>query len=277
MKPLPQRGAGVRDLGVPVPPEPMPGRLGLRPLKRWRYVGAFGPEVMLCVGDARVGPLPQRFWAVAEPGRPVRAATGIRRGGVRIEGPRARVESGDVQIDVTVEERDGVESVNPSGRDGYVWTRKQAGVAVRGDVRVGARSYSLDCLGVVDDTAGYHQRHTNWVWSAGVGTATGGERVGWNLVTGVNDAERDSERAIWIDGAASEPGPVEFAADLSRIVFADGSELRFSEWSAREDRSNVLLLRSSYRQPFGTFTGALPGGVQLAEGYGVMEEHDVFW
>ena len=31
------------------------------------------------------------------------------------------------------------------------------------------------------------------------------------------------------------------------------------------------------RQPFGTFAGALPGGIELAQGYGVMEEHDVRW
>jgi hypothetical protein len=36
-------------------------------------------------------------------------------------------------------------------------------------------------------------------------------------------------------------------------------------------------VRSRYRQPFGTFSGALPGGIELADGYGVMEEHDVWW
>ena len=40
---------------------------------------------------------------------------------------------------------------------------------------------------------------------------------------------------------------------------------------------NLLLLRSDYRQPFGVFSGTLPGGLELAEGYGVMEQHDVHW
>jgi hypothetical protein len=35
-------------------------------------------------------------------------------------------------------------------------------------------------------------------------------------------------------------------------------------------------VRSSYRQPFGTFSGEL-AGLELAAGYGVMEAHDVFW
>jgi hypothetical protein len=40
---------------------------------------------------------------------------------------------------------------------------------------------------------------------------------------------------------------------------------------------NLIVMRSRYRQPFGTFAGELPGGLRLAEGYGVMEEHDVRW
>jgi hypothetical protein len=34
---------------------------------------------------------------------------------------------------------------------------------------------------------------------------------------------------------------------------------------------------SDYRQPFGTFTGELPGGFPLADGFGVMERHAVRW
>ena len=41
--------------------------MGTRPLKRWRYVGVYTPELMLCVGDARIGGIPQRWWAVALP------------------------------------------------------------------------------------------------------------------------------------------------------------------------------------------------------------------
>src|SRR3954469_19302894 len=277
---LPRRGPDVRTLDLPVPPDPMPSWRGTRPLKRWRYIGAYCDEVMLCVGEVRVGPVPQRFWALAEPGRPIAEATTIGRGGVRIDGSRAHVSARGVRIDLEVDEGGGVESIHPSGRGGYVWTRKQAAVAARGEVRVGGRMFSLACDAVGDDTAGYHQRHTSWTWSAGVGTGTRGERIGWNLVTGVNDSPRESERAVWVDGEPFEPPPVTFTDDLSRIDF-DGERsdaaLHFSEWSAREDRTNALLVRSSYRQPFGTFTGSFPGGVQLERGFGVVEVHDVHW
>jgi hypothetical protein len=45
----------------------------------------------------------------------------------------------------------------------------------------------------------------------------------------------------------------------------------------REQDTNVLLIRSRYRQPFGTFAGELPGGLALASGHGVMEWHEARW
>ena len=71
---------------------------------------------------------------------------------------------------------------------------------------------------------------------------------------------------------AAGGGPSTFADDLRSV-----DRLRFVPEAVRERRENLLLIRSSYRQPFGTFGGELPGGVALAEGYGVMEEHDAWW
>jgi hypothetical protein len=242
-----------------------------RPLKRWRYVGVYGPELMLCVGDARVAGVPQRWWAVAEPDGRLHERTGRLRRAVSLEPGRVRVRDGAAAIDLELDEGAGVEVVSPSGRS-WAWTRKQAGVPVRGRVEVDGRSWEIDGEGFVDDSAGYHERHTRWRWSAGVGRGAAGERLAWNLVEGLHDSAEASERTVWVDGEPHEVGPVAFAADLSRV-----GDLRFSEWCARVDYSNMLVFRSRYRQPFGTFEGALPGGARVAEGWGVMEEHDVRW
>src|SRR5438034_8531481 len=129
---LPNRGAGVRSLGLAIPPERMAPMRGGRPLKRWRYLGLYGPEVMLCAGDFRVGLLRQQFWAVAERGRPLRECSSLRSAGVAFDGPQLSLRSASVRLELTAEEGEGVESVHPSGRRGYVWTRKQAGVPMRG-------------------------------------------------------------------------------------------------------------------------------------------------
>jgi len=278
MSTLPLRGAGIGDLGLALPPAPMPRRRRGRPLKRWRYVGVYTPELMLCVGEAWVGPLPQRWWAVALPNGALRERTTFRAGGVSLEGSAVRVEARGVRIDLRLEESRGIEVVSPVGDSGgYIWTRKQACVPVSGSVEVDGRRHAVDDdCGFVDDSAGYHARHTAWRWSAGVGRAVDGRRVGWNLVSGIHDAIAASERTLWVDSSRCELGPVRFADDLSHIS-SDEVELRFDEWSRREHSTNSLLIRSSYSQPFGTFSGSLPGGVELAKGYGVMESHDARW
>ena len=243
-----------------------------RPLKRWRYVGLYRPDVMACIGDARVAGMPQRWWAVALPDGTLHEWTGAGRGGVDLAPGRARVETDAVSIDLALDEGPGVEVVSPSGGS-YIWTSKQAPVRARGLVRVGEREWRVDGDEVfVDESAGYHRRHTVWRWSAGIGRAESGATVAWNLVAGVHDSARASERTVWVDGGAHEVGDQEFADDLSGV-----GGLGFTPWSTREDHTRRLLFRSDYLQPFGSFTGELPGGLRLASGYGVMEWHDVYW
>ncbi len=278
MPEFPIRGAGVRDLAVPLPPDRMPAWRAGRPLKRWRYVGVYTPELMLCVGDAKIGPVPQRWWAVALPGGELRERTTFGSGGVAFEGSTVRVAAKGVRIELRLEESAGMEIVSPvDDRGAYIWTRKQACVPVRGTVELdGARHEIEGDAGFIDDSAGYHPRHTVWKWSAGVGTAEDGRRVGWNLVTGLHDDPAVSERTLRVDGESRHVGPVKFADDLTKIA-GDGLDLRFDEWSRREHSTNALLMSSAYSQPFGTFSGRLANGLQLAEGFGVMEQHDVRW
>jgi uncharacterized protein DUF2804 len=254
MATLPIRGEAVRALDLPLPPGRMPILRRGRPLKRWRYLAVYGPELMLCVGDARIAGVPQRWWAVALPD------------GRLFEGSR------DGPIDLSFDEGPGVEVASPHGRS-YIWTRKQAGIRVSGTVRVAGREFHVDGpLGFIDESAGYHARHTRWRWSAGIGRARDGRAVAWNLVDGVHDAPIASERTVWVEGEPHEVEPQQFAEDLSAV-----GGLRFTEWCAREDHTNLLVMRSDYRQPFGSFAGALPGGLELESGYGVMEWHDVRW
>jgi hypothetical protein len=243
-----------------------------RPLKRWHYVGAYGPELMLCAGDAHIGPLRQRFWAVATPDGRLREKTAlIGSGGVRVGRREVAIDGPGVRARLTVDARQAVETLSAHGGS-YIWTAKQGGVAVSGLVELDGQPIQFEARGIVDQSAGYHARHTVWSWSAGVGIAADGRPAAWNLVTGVHDAVEASERTVWIEGEPREVGPVEFAPDLSRVA-----GLAFTEWSAREDNTNALLLKTKYRQPFGTFKGTLPDGTELQEGYGVMESHDVKW
>ncbi len=283
----------------------MPLFRGTRPLKRWRYVGIFCDELMACAATVQVGPASQTFWAVVSredcrlrerthtfagrgavtlaPGRlRVRDGAGIDPGrphvrdGAAISG-RLRARDNGVALDLALAENAGIEALCPHGR-GYVWTRKQAGILATGTVALdGGPQRAIEALAVVDDTAGYHARVTEWRWAAGVGVDPDGTPLAFNLVEGVNDPPTGSERAVWVAGKPHEVAAVHFAADLSWIDSADGSQLRFTAEAQRSRHENLLLVRSDYRAPFGTFSGTLPGGIELASGMGVVEHHRARW
>ena len=239
-----------------------------RPLKRWRYVGVFGADAMACFGTVRIGVLPQAFWAVLdgaglrERTRFVPGAVDLSDGVVRVRGVAdLRVEPDGTPIEVT--NRHGAQTI---------WTRKTP-ARVRGEL--GGRRVDLPAL--VDDSAGYHARVTEWEWAAGAGTSADGRDVRWNLVTGIHDGATGSERRIWVDGEPYEVGPVTFSEALDEVDFAEGGALRFAARAERARDDNLLLFASDYRQPFGTASGTLPGGIELVNGAGVMERHRARW
>jgi hypothetical protein len=268
-------------LPVAVPPARMAPLLGTRPLKRWRYVAAFSEQLMLCAATAAVGPARSSWWAVWDRQR------GTLHERTRLAGPalvrfdhggRLRVRDRGVEIDLVIDEGCAVESLNGHGHGhGYVWTRKQAARPVTGRVVVEGRVLVLDGLAVVDDTAGYHARETEWWWSAGVGRDADGAPIGWNVVTGVNDGPRASERSVWVAGTSHEVGPVVLAPDMSAVDFAEGDRLAFAAEAMRERRDHLVIVRSDYRQPFGAFAGSLPGVGQVSDALGVMEHHVARW
>ena len=298
------RGPGPGRPEVPLPPGKVPIRRSGSWRKRWRYLAAFADELMLCAARVQVGPVGQTFWAVWDRERremhertkllpPVvaRGEVWTQRGGeddeglidwapegggtlVRIEAA-AKGDEPQVRAFLRAGEGPWAEAVCPTGEeDLYVWTRKRP-VSVECDVRIGERRIRAEARGIEDESCGYHPAHTVWDWSAGVGESSDGRAVAWNLVSGVNDPDERSERAIWVDGSASEPGPATFEG-LEAIAL-DGARLEFSAEAERSREEKRAFVSYSYRQPFGIFTGSLPGDVELARGFGVMEHHDAHW
>jgi len=224
----------------------------------------------------------------------------VRRGVVELPPGRMTIRDGGVLLDLALAEDEGFQARcqhgggsgggktrsrggrgggdDDSGGGGEVWTRKQAGVRAHGTLALdGGPAREIEALAVIDDTAGYHARHTEWWWSAGVGTDEDGAPLAWNLVAGVNDPQTGSERAVWIAGEPREAPPVRFATDLSEILAEDGSRLSFLAEAERRRRESLLIVSSDYTAPFGTFSGTLPGGIRLADGLGVVEHHRAKW
>ena len=295
LKRLPWRGADDDRPDLPLPPQSMPLRSAGGWRKRWRWVGAFGEEIMVCAGSVQVGALGQSFWAILDRASgELLERTRMRMPGARGEvwselgggswelgfdasGAITRIDSGEVSAKLRIGEGTWAECVCPNGEGAYVWTRKRVST-ISCDLRLpGGRRIREELRGLEDESAGYHPRHTVWSWSAGVGAATDGRLVGWNLVEGVNDPPSSSERAIWVEGEEipREPGPVSFDG-LDGIAFEGGSRLDFRSEAERARSENKLVVRYSYRQPFGSFSGSLDG-IELDHALGVMESHDARW
>jgi Protein of unknown function (DUF2804) len=278
---LPWRGRADERPALPVPPEQMPLLLGRRFRKRWRWVGAFADNLIVFAAIVQVGPAAMTFWGIWDRERrrlweSTRRDFPGRRREVSMPGRSVRVRAGSIQFELELDEGFPIECMCPNGEGGYSWTRKAAGMPVRGEVRIGRRANELDGLGVVDDSAGYHRRYTSWKWSAGVGAARDGRKIAWNLVTGINDPPSSSERTIWVAGEPMEPGPVHFQG-LESIHFEDESRLHFTAETQRTHHEGIpLLARSDYEAPFGRFGGSL-NGLPVESGLGVMEAHDAIW
>lgn len=266
---------------VPLPPQPMPLHRGTRPLKRWCYVGLFGPDLSIGAGTVHLGPVPHSFWAVWDRRAGVldTEARLLAPGRTAVTPASVAIHSGPVRLELAVTPAgEPVEVVSPHGRS-YIWTRKTP-IRAGGHLAVGMEIRPVSGLGILDESAGYHARDTGWEWSAGVGTTIDGWPVVWNLVRGIHDSATMSERTVWVNGRPAEAPVVRFSTDLDEVWGADGSVLRFEEEATWGRRENLGLVRSDYTQPFGRFEGTLPGGVELSQqdpAFGVMERHRARW
>ena len=187
---------------------------GGRPLKRWRYVGVFGDELMACFGAVRIGVLPQAFWAVLD-GDELRERTRFRPGAVDLSEGAVRVRR---------RRRPG-RSRPPASRSRSSTARRAADLdaqVARARARHAGRASAVDLPALVDESAGYHARVTEWEWAAGAGVDADGRDVRWNLVTGIHDGATGSERRVWVDGTPHEVGPVTFSPGLDEVRFAEG-------------------------------------------------------
>src|SRR4051794_1302227 len=142
---------------------------GRRPLKRWRYVGVYGPDVMLCAANVRIGGVPQGFWAVWDrAARELTERTVFRPGAVSV--PDGGLRAAGIALTLAPD-GEPVEIVSAHG-DQYIWTRKQP-VRARGTVDAGGRGIDVDAHGVGGEPAGSHPRRPRRGGAAGGGARRG--------------------------------------------------------------------------------------------------------
>jgi hypothetical protein len=143
-------------------------------------------------------------------------------------------------------------------------------------------------LAAFDWTRTVALRHTSWNWASLAHHLPGGHRVGLNLSARVyvDGAGRQMENALWLDGRLHGLDNVEFSVPDAPLrepwrIHGEHLDLRFEPLATRQQHVNLGLVRSTFVQPFGHFSGWLqgPGGERLTleRAPGVVEDHDALW
>jgi hypothetical protein len=184
---------------------------------------------------------------------------------------------------------DSLNLVTRNGLNGFNYTSKEAGLSVQGRIKAGGKEYVMDPAfpsGNLDYTFGVLKRSTFWNWASGGGLTENGRHTGFNFAQGMNETGF-TENAFWVNGKMAKVDSVHF--DYARknllapwkLKSTDGKvDLLFTPEGERAKNLNLLLIKSYYHQPFGTFTGTLSDGKEtykLKEVYGFTEEHDAVW
>lgn len=177
----------------------------------------------------------------------------------------------------------------PTAVNGWVYAQKVAGVRCSGRISSPLGVFDLEQVGAFahhDWSAGYMRPETHWNWACLSGLA-GQRRVGLNLSCGVNETSY-TENCFWLDGELVKVDTVRFAFDRDhplkpwQIDSHDGQvALRFEARGMHQERTNLGVIASNFKQIFGVFNGVLrPDGrpeVPISNCWGFVEDQYVKW
>ncbi|KAA1172051.1 DUF2804 domain-containing protein [Marinobacter salinexigens] len=238
----------------------------------------------LAIGT-RIEPAPEQGVASFSKGDlSINITPGVGGRNVSVSGP------GGIEVDLELkDDLDPLRLVSPAGYNGWVFTRKSAGLPVDGEIRWGQDIWRCDesSRGSIDWSCGFMRRETAWNWACIAGKLASGHSLGLNLASGVNETGV-TENALWINGRCIKLGAARFSFDRYQpekdwaVTTDDGRvDLRFTPSGVRKERLNALILASNFRQFIGTFEGQVvddSGQVIPVKGVrGLMEDHFARW
>ncbi|MGO1461227.1 MAG: DUF2804 domain-containing protein [Marinobacter sp.] len=197
---------------------------------------------------------------------------------------------GGIRIELTLrQDNDPLRLVCPAGYNGWVFTRKSAGLPVEGEIRWGHSIWRCGgtARGAIDWSCGFMRRETAWNWASLAGQLQDGRSIGLNLANGVNETGM-TENALWLDGQCHKLGAVRFRFDRYdvgadwHVTTEDGRvDLHFAPAAARKEKLNAGILASNFRQYVGTYSGTVrdESGAKIAiQGLrGLVEDHFARW
>ncbi len=176
------------------------------------------------------------------------------------------------------------------GRNGWVYAHKVAAVPVTGTVSGDFGRYDMQTIkayGHHDFSAGYMRRETFWNWACFSGELEDGRSVGLNVSCGVNETSY-SENCYWVAGACNSAGLAQFSYEQDDpmlpwvVTFSHGdSRLTFQPEGLHQERMNIGLIASNFKQVFGRFDGYIQTTdgerLEIVNQYGFVEDQYAKW
>lgn len=199
----------------------------------------------------------------------------------------------DIHVSASLQEGQHYEPLRVCSQAGYgrwVYTQKGAGLPVNGTIRWGDIEHGLKpqtASGSYDWSGGFMRRETSWNWACFSGLLADGRRVGLNLAAGVNETGI-TENAFWLDGKMIKLDMANFVFDRYqpekkwRVSTTDSClELTFTPQGKRQEKLDVIVLASNFKQMFGHFSGTYRHKdgeiIRLIDVPGFMEDHYAKW
>ncbi|QYJ90987.1 DUF2804 domain-containing protein [Shewanella halotolerans] len=179
---------------------------------------------------------------------------------------------------------------NPTGYSGWTYTQKHNCLKLGGSLTIHHEPQPLNrALAGYDFSAGYMRRETSWRW-ASINGYQGDDLLGLNLAAGVNETGCN-ENVFWVNGERHLLGPVHFAFSRApesaddaswQISSQDGRvALNFRPLNRRQEKLNLWLLKSNFRQYLGYFDGEIRDGLgrthRIDNLLGLTEDHFARW
>ena len=175
----------------------------------------------------------------------------------------------------------------PTGYNGFTYTEKSNALKVTGSLEFQSKPLDLtQALAGYDFSAGFMRRQTSWRW-ASISAMVEGLAFGLNMAAGVNETGL-CENALWFDGQIQHLSPASFVFDRTddkkpwQVISLCGEvQLEFTPLYCRQEKVNIGLLASNFRQYVGLYTGfvVLQNGTKLPlnEVKGLAEDHYAKW
>lgn len=179
--------------------------------------------------------------------------------------------------------------VTPAGHDGWTFTEKCSNINDFNEIYVNYKGEELDFTNaslIYDWSGGYLKRETNWVWISFSGISND-KSIGANFAAMVNETY-ETENIYWINKKSFKEGVILFNYNKTAlynswtIINHDKTiEVEFSPKDEINDNTNALVIKNSFRQFIGKFSGYFldENGkkVTFKDITGVAEIHKALW